>query len=70
MASFVTDENKIRNEFKTLRSAYNLLHQSASTISTLDPSVLSMGMTSDYKIAIEEGSNMIRVGSLLFGERN
>jgi len=30
---------------------------------------LSMGMTADYKIAIEEGSNMIRVGSLIFGER-
>ena len=32
--------------------------------------ILSMGMSSDYKIAIEEGSTMVRIGSLLFGERN
>jgi uncharacterized pyridoxal phosphate-containing UPF0001 family protein len=32
--------------------------------------ILSMGMSADYKIALEEGSNMARIGSLLFGERN
>jgi uncharacterized pyridoxal phosphate-containing UPF0001 family protein len=40
-------------------------------LSTLTPNFnLSMGMSADYKIAIEEGSNMVRIGSLLFGERN
>lgn len=64
MASFTTDENQIRKEFQYLKS----LQQKFSTVN-LQLSILSMGMTADYKIAIEEGSNMIRVGSLIFGER-
>ena len=65
MASLTDDINKIRFEFKQLKILYDKL-------STLNPqlSTLSMGMSSDYKIAIEEGSNMVRIGSLLFGERN
>ena len=60
MASFTDDTNKIRNEFKFLKSLFDKY-----------PSfnIISMGMSSDYKIAIEEGSNMVRIGSLIFGER-
>lgn len=65
MASFTNDENQIRKEFKYLKS----LQQKFSTVN-FQLSVLSMGMTADYKVAIEEGSNMIRVGSLIFGSRN
>ncbi len=65
MASFTNDENQIRKEFKYLKS----LQQKFSTVN-FQLSILSMGMTADYKVAIEEGSNMIRVGSLIFGSRN
>jgi len=64
MASFTDDMNKVRNEFRRLKSIYNKLSTFNFQLSTL-----SMGMSSDYKIAIEEGSNMVRVGSLIFGER-
>lgn len=65
MASFSNDENKIRNEFKKLKSAFDQLKTEHSSFS-----ILSMGMSADYKVAIQEGSNMIRIGSLIFGERN
>jgi PLP dependent protein len=67
MASFSTDENLVRKEFKNLKDIFDSITQ-LSTIN-YQLSTLSMGMSSDYKIAIEEGSNMIRIGSLLFGER-
>ena len=60
MASFTKDKNQIRDEFKLLKSIYDE-YQSFK--------ILSMGMSGDYSIAIEEGSNMIRVGSKIFGER-
>ncbi len=65
MASFTDNENQIRKEFQYLKSF-------ETKLSTVNPQLLtlSMGMTSDYKIAIEEGSNMIRIGSLIFGSRN
>ena len=61
MASFSDDLNLVRNEFKTLQSLYFMYPKF---------SILSMGMSGDFTIAIEEGSNMVRIGSLLFGERN
>jgi pyridoxal phosphate enzyme (YggS family) len=64
MASLTDDENKIRTEFKRLKSIFENFTTPNSQLKTL-----SMGMSSDYKIAIEEGSNMVRIGSLLFGER-
>lgn len=60
MASFTNDMNKVGNEFKHLKKLFDVYHQL---------STLSMGMSSDYTIAIEEGSTMVRIGSLLFGER-
>jgi pyridoxal phosphate enzyme (YggS family) len=72
MASFTNDVNQIRKEFKYLKSLQTKvstsIQQNERGRNRL--SILSMGMTADYKIAIEEGSNMIRVGSLIFGERN
>jgi PLP dependent protein len=68
MASFSDDMNKVRNEFKYLKSVFDRHRQLRTPNAEL--STLSMGMSSDYTIAIEEGSNMVRIGSLLFGERN
>ncbi len=67
MASFTDDMNKVRSEFKYLKSLFDKYAQLQTANCKLQ--TLSMGMSSDYKIAIEEGSNMIRIGSLLFGER-
>ncbi|MFP5041768.1 YggS family pyridoxal phosphate-dependent enzyme [Parasediminibacterium sp. JCM 36343] len=67
MASFTEDAEKIRGEFKTLKRLFDIYSQLEFRNCTL--SILSMGMSSDYKIAIEEGSNMVRIGSLLFGSR-
>lgn len=67
MASFTNDMEKVRSEFRFLKSLFDKY----STLSMVNGqwSVLSMGMSADYKIAIEEGSNMVRIGSLLFGKR-
>ena len=65
MASLTDDVARIRFEFKQLKIMYDKLSAFNPQLSTL-----SMGMSSDYKIAIEEGSNMVRIGSLLFGERD
>jgi pyridoxal phosphate enzyme (YggS family) len=67
MASFTNDMNKVRNEFKYLKAIFDKYKSSGFQHSNFH--ILSMGMSNDYKIAIEEGSNMIRIGSLLFGER-
>lgn len=64
MASFTDDMNKVRQEFHNLKRIFDNLPTQDSRLKTL-----SMGMSSDYKIAMEEGSNMLRIGSLLFGER-
>src|SRR5439155_7369921 len=68
MASFTDDMNKVREEFKYMKSLYDKVNTQYS-IFNIQCSILSVGMSSDYKIAIEEGSNMVRIGSLLFGER-
>jgi pyridoxal phosphate enzyme (YggS family) len=65
MASLTDDINKIRIEFKFLKTLFKKLKTQNPELVTL-----SMGMSADYKIAIEEGSNMVRIGSLLFGERS
>lgn len=64
MATFTENEDQIRNEFKELKSIYDSFKNHDESLE-----ILSMGMSGDYKIAIEEGSTMIRVGSLIFGER-
>jgi len=67
MASFTDDMEKVRNEFKLLKSLFD--KYSTLSIANCQLSILSMGMSADYKIAIEEGGNMVRIGSLLFGKR-
>ncbi|MEO6723383.1 MAG: YggS family pyridoxal phosphate-dependent enzyme [Ferruginibacter sp.] len=68
MASFSDNLTLVRSEFAYLRSLFDQ-HQSL-LLPNFQLSVISMGMSADYKIALEEGSNMVRIGSLLFGERN
>ncbi|MBK5208572.1 MAG: YggS family pyridoxal phosphate-dependent enzyme [Flavobacteriaceae bacterium] len=68
MASFTENTSIIRNEFKVLKVFFDSLQKYKSF--NVDPSVLSMGMSGDYKMAMEEGSTMIRVGSAIFGSRN
>jgi pyridoxal phosphate enzyme (YggS family) len=67
MATFTNDELLVRREFGALRSAmdqWNLVMAEDKQLS-----VLSMGMSGDYQLAIQEGSNLVRIGSLLFGNR-
>ena len=64
MASFVDDEIQIREEFSVLKNLFDEL----SELKPLE--TLSMGMSGDFPIAIECGSNSVRVGSAIFGERN
>ena len=65
MASFTSDMEEVSNEFNSLKSLFDQLNKNNHKLS-----VLSMGMSGDFKIAIENGSNMIRVGSAIFGVRN
>lgn len=69
MASFSEDMNLVRNEFQYLKSLFDKANAQSSMLD-VQLTTLSMGMSSDYKIAIEEGSTMVRIGSLLFGARN
>lgn len=68
MASFSDDPQKIRAEFKKLKSLFDDVKEKFFYHDDKF-SVLSMGMSGDYPIAIEEGSTMVRIGSLLFGSR-
>jgi PLP dependent protein len=68
MASFSNNMDLVRAEFNYLKNLFDKYAQQQTTNHQLQ--TLSMGMSADYKIAIEEGSNMVRVGSLLFGVRN
>lgn len=69
MATNTDDMQQVRKEFAGLHSYFNTLKENYFPS---DPafSKCSMGMSGDYEIAIEEGSNMVRIGSLLFGSRN
>ena len=64
MASLTQNKKQIRKEFKNLKYLFDNFQNKNSNIK-----ILSMGMSGDYKIAIEEGSNMIRIGSAIFGNR-
>ena len=65
MATFTDDHSQIEQEFDGLKQLYDQLAKKYSEFE-----ILSMGMSGDYQIAIAKGSNMIRVGSKIFGERN
>ncbi|MEI9944692.1 MAG: YggS family pyridoxal phosphate-dependent enzyme [Chitinophagaceae bacterium] len=68
MASFTEDMNKVRKEFQRLKTIFDK-HETLP-IANCQLRIISMGMSADYKIAIEEGSTMVRIGSLIFGERS
>jgi hypothetical protein len=63
MATFTDDTQQVTQEFKSLKTVFD-------TVKNNNITTLSMGMSGDYKIAIEQGSTMIRVGSAIFGHRN
>ena len=65
MASFVDDQKIIDKEFKNLKVLFDKIRCSNKKFE-----IISMGMTLDYNLAIKNGSNMIRIGSKIFGERN
>ena len=65
MATFTDNKEQVRREFKGLAALYSKLKSSYPHFS-----ILSMGMSGDYQIAIEEGSTMVRIGSSIFGSRN
>ena len=64
MATFTENENQVRKEFRYLKSLFDKL---PTFLENAD--ILSMGMSGDYLLAIEEGSNMVRIGSSIFGPR-
>jgi pyridoxal phosphate enzyme (YggS family) len=65
MATFTDNETQLKKEFKSLKTAFDTFNTQNSGLR-----IISMGMSGDYKLAIECGSNMIRVGSSIFGARN
>ena len=69
MASNTSDENKVRQEFKSLKQVFESIKKSYK-LANVELTELSMGMSGDYKLAVEEGSTMVRVGSSIFGKRN
>jgi len=68
MASFTDDQNQIRNEFNTIKNIFDTCKERYFSDKS-DFSEISMGMTGDYKIAMECGSTLIRIGNGIFGKR-
>lgn len=67
MASFTDNQEQVRKEFAALKGLFDRYKSTA--LANVQLSILSMGMSGDYIMAIEEGSTMVRIGSLIFGER-
>jgi len=67
MATLTDDENKIKKEFNSLKELFDQIKKEHPSWETFD--TLSMGMTGDYPLAIESGSNCVRIGSMIFGRR-
>jgi pyridoxal phosphate enzyme (YggS family) len=68
MATFTENQNQIKKEFQYLKNIFETVKDQNKTNCNI--TVLSMGMSGDYPLAIECGSNMVRVGSSIFGSRN
>lgn len=68
MASFSEDLEKVKSEFSLLKKLFD--KYAASPSSPLSFQILSMGMSGDYRVAMEAGSTLVRIGSLLFGARS
>lgn len=69
MATFTNDEEQIRSEFLKLEDVFRFVKDKYFQDDP-DFNIKSYGMSADYKIALDTGSNMVRVGSLIFGDRN
>ena len=69
MASNTDNKEQVRMEFRSLKNFFDKIKTQESRLETTY-TILSMGMSSDYNIAIEEGSTMVRIGSSIFGERD
>jgi PLP dependent protein len=68
MATFTINQQQIKKEFQNLKNTFNLLIEQPTT-HNLEPTILSMGMSGDYQLAIECGTTMVRIGSSIFGGR-
>lgn len=69
MATNTNNESQIQNEFRSLKTLFEVLKKEVN-MTSIDLTEISMGMSGDYLIAIKEGSTLIRVGSAIFGSRN
>lgn len=69
MATFTEDQNLIIDEFKSLKNLFQKLKSNYPELGN-DFCEMSMGMSNDYKLALQQGATMIRIGSSIFGERN
>ena len=71
MATFTENQNQIKKEFQNLKSIFDIItkHFDCAQSDNLQLETISMGMSGDYKLAIECGSTMIRIGSSIFGTR-
>ena len=69
MATYTEDKTIIKNEFDYLKKCFDEIKKEFFSISD-GFNEISMGMSGDYNIAVESGSTMIRIGSIIFGERN
>ena len=69
MATFTEDQEQVRSEFRTLKQLFDQILRTFN-IQHSTFNILSMGMSGDYPIAVEEGSTMVRVGTAIFGARN
>jgi pyridoxal phosphate enzyme (YggS family) len=69
MASFTENQEQLKEEFSSLKNFFDK-HKTQTVIANCQLDVLSMGMSGDYNLAIENGSTMIRVGSSIFGSRD
>jgi PLP dependent protein len=67
MASFTDNTLQVQEEFKSLKVIFE--KQKENTSQNIEMEILSMGMSGDYELAIENGSNMIRLGTIIFGNR-
>lgn len=67
MATLTADQNQIRKEFKSLKGLFDKIK--SMDLPSVEMKELSMGMSGDYKIAMEEGSTLIRIGTAIFGDR-
>ncbi|NER13323.1 YggS family pyridoxal phosphate-dependent enzyme [Leptobacterium flavescens] len=70
MATFTHDKGQVEKEFKSLKSFFDRCKNETGNHSSVRLEILSMGMSGDYDLAISNGSNMVRIGSSIFGERN